>query len=326
MSQLFLLLFMSTIFFVFYNDNRLADSLKTSLSKVFKLKDLGPVRNMLGIKVERDATSIKLSQENRIDKLLDRFGMTDCKSVKSPMITNISSVDESTCNATNSNVTKFPFQELIGSLMYLCVTTRPDISFAVSYLSKYNSCYTEFHWNQAKRIVRYLKGTKHMALVFKKSNVSPTLEGYSDADWASDADRKSYTGYVFKYGGNSISWGSYKQSCISLSSTEAEYISLSEACREAVFLQALLKELLVISSCKIVMYCDNQSAMQLAVNKVHHKRSKHIEIRYHYVRDMVDRFNVELLYIPTEAMIADVFTKPLGSIKHQGFTKLLGIA
>lgn len=310
-------------FFVFYNDNRLAELLKSSLLRHFKLKDLGQVRNMLGIKVERDANSIKLSQENRIDKLLDRFGMTDCKSVKSPMITNISS-SESTC-ATNNIVSKFPYQELLGSLMYLCVTTRPDISFAVSYLSQFNSCYTEFHWMQAKRIVRYLKGTKQKALVFKKSNVNPSLEGYSDADWASDVDRKSYTGFVFKYGGNSISWGSYKQSCISLSSTEAEYISLSEASREAVFLQALLRELVMLSFCRITLYCDNQSAMQLAVNHVHHKRSKHIEVRYHYVRDMIERFDVKLLYIPTEAMVADVFTKPLGCVKHQLFTSQLGV-
>lgn len=313
-------------FFVFYNDKRLADTLKSSLLKVFKLKDLGPVRNMLGIKVERDATTIKLSQENRIDKLLDRFGMTDCKPVKSPMITNISSVNESCNNASINNVTRFPYQELIGSLMYLCVTTRPDISFAVSYLSKFNSCYTEFHWNQAKRILRYLKGTKGKALVFKMSNVDPILEGYSDADWAADPDRKSYTGYVFKYGGNSISWGSYKQSCISLSSTEAEYCSLSEASREAVFLQALIKELLMTTSCKIVMYCDNQSAIQLATNHTLHRRSKHIEIRYHYVRDMIDRFNVEIVYIPTDTMIADVFTKPLGCIKHEAFTRELDVA
>lgn len=311
-------------FFIFYNDKRLVESLKSSLLKHFKLKDLGPVSNMLGIKVERDATSIKLSQENRIDKLLDRFGMTDCKPVKSPMITNISS-NVSSCNDRDNTVSKFPYQELIGSLMYLCVTTRPDISFAVSYLSQFNSCYTEFHWTQAKRIVRYLKGTKQKALVFTKSNVNPFLEGYSDADWASDLDRKSYTGYVFKYGGNSVSWGSYKQSCISLSSTEAEYISLSEASREAVFLQALLKEFLMLQTCKIVLYCDNQSAMQLAVNKVHHKRSKHIEVRYHYVRDMIDRFNVEVSYIPTNEMVADVFTKPLGCTKHELFTSQLGV-
>lgn len=308
-------------FFIFYNDMKLANELKSSLKIHFKVKDLGAIAYILGIKIERDRTKgfIKLSQESYINQILERFGMIDCKPVKTPLETKFKLVDAGKCNAD-----RVPFQELIGSLMYLSVTTRPDISFAVSFLSQYNNCYTIEHWEAAKRVLRYLQGTKAICLILSKCSVKACLQGFADADWANDVDRRSYTGYVFKYGDNIVSWGCYKQTCVALSSTEAEYIALSEACRESVSLRALLAELvggvdcvtLCNSNKEIDLYNDNQSAQKLAVNAVYHKRTKHIDVKYHYVRELLEQKLVVLKYLPTEHMVADIFTKSLPVFKH----------
>ena len=311
-------------FFVFYNDLKEMSLLKSSLQLHFKVKDLGKVANMLGIKVVHDTETgtITLSQEHKIEQILERFGMSDCKPVKTPMIVNISSTDS--CD-DSCDVSKLPYQELIGALMYLCVTTRPDIAFAVSYLSQFNSCYSVNDWNNAKRILRYLKGTKNLSLVFKKSvKMKTCLEGFADADWASNSDRKSYTGYLFKYSGNTISWGCYKQSCVALSSTEAEYIALSESCREAVYLSALLLEL-TCKPCSVILYNDNQSAQRLVSNPVYHRRTKHIDVRYHYIRNVLEKRNIQIEYLSTDLMIADILTKPLAFIKHSRFVNGLGL-
>jgi hypothetical protein len=169
-------------------------------------------------------------------------------------------------------------------------------------------------------VLRYLKGTINLGIVYRKSVEHDKFHvyGFTDADWANGADRKSYTGYIFKLGRNVISWGCYKQSCIALSSTEAEYIALSEAAKEAVYVRAVLAELTGQSN-TVTLYSDNQSAAKLATNPVFHKRSKHVDIRYHYIRETVDNDVIELSYMPTEQMTADVFTKALPYYKHQSF-------
>ena len=304
-------------FFIFYNCDKLAKELNQSLNSNFTVKNLGQVKHMLGIKVERTADELKLSQEIYIDQVLERFGMQDCKPVKTPLDANVKFCSTHTNDTFD---TKLPYQHLIGSLMYLAVTTRPDISFAVSFLSQFNNCYSTDHWNMAKRVLRYLKGTKDLSLIFKKITNQAKLVGYADADWANGADRKSYTGYIFKLGLNTISWGCYKQSCIALSSTEAEYIALSEAAREAVSCRALLVELTGRTD-RVTLYCDNQSAAKLAINPVFHKRTKHVDIRYHYVRDVVSRDIISLHYLCTEDMLADILTKPLHRTRHEVLVK-----
>jgi len=135
---------------------------------------------------------------------------------------------------TNDHQCEVPYRELIGALMYLSVGTRPDITHAVSYLSQFNSCYTEAHWKAAKRVLRYLKGTNNVGLVYSCSSNPPTM--FTDADWGNcNLDRKSYTGHVFMMSGGAVSWESKKQQTVALSSTEAEYMALSEATKEAVY-------------------------------------------------------------------------------------------
>ena len=305
-------------FLLFSNDSRSTELLKSQLMTEFRIKDLGEVRQFLGMRIKRDENSICLDQEQYIDQLLKKFNMQDCKSVGTPLADNFD------FNSTkDQNVQNPLYQKLIGSLMYLAVLTRPDICFCVSFLSQFNNCHNDYHWQCAKRILRYLKGTKDFSMKFEKNDLN--LTGYVDADWGSNKnDRKSYTGYVFKLAGGSISWRSCKQKSVALSSTEAEYMALSEATKEAIYLRNLLEDLTGKLDC-VSLYNDNQSAKKLAYNPVLHERSKHIDIRYHFIRDAVNDNIVEIKYLSTNEMIADILTKSLQCIKNSRFAQGLGL-
>lgn len=218
----------------------------------------------------------------------------------------------------------WPYRELIGSLMYLSVGTRPDISNTVSKLAQFTTCPSHTHWISAKRVLRYLKKTIDYRLTFRKTGKS--LIGYSDADWGNcSIDRKSYSGYCFILGGAAISWRSQKQRTVATSSTEAEYISLSEAMKEALYLNRLLKEVGLLELSKTTLYADNQGAIYIANDTGYHTRSKHIDIRYHFIRDVLKSKTVELEHLPTNLMLADVFTKALPVNKHYKCTAGLGL-
>lgn len=169
-----------------------------------------------------------------------------------------------------------------------------------------------------------MQGTKNVGLVFRKSN-SCSIKGFVDADWAGDKqDRKSYTGFIFKLSENAISWESRKQRTVALSSTEAEYMAISEAAKEAIYLKNLLCELMGKSDC-VKLYNDNLSAQKLALNPIYHKRSKHIDIRHHFIREAILNKNIELGYVPTDEMIADIMTKSLSVCKHNKFMDGMGL-
>lgn len=201
------------------------------------------------------------------------------------------------------------YKSLVGSLLYTATYTRPDIAFAVAKAGQAFTAPTERDWKAAKRILRYLKGTMDYSLVYKSQD-KPQLIGYSDADWAGDrCDRKSISGFVFTYGNSIISWASKKQQCVSLSSTEAEYVAGSMAAQEATYLRNLLAELHHRQEVATTLFQDNQSAIVLANDTVTTKRSKHIEIKYHYIRDCVERKLIMCQYINTRQMLADCMTK-----------------
>lgn len=309
-------------FFVFSNDCKEIECLKSKLGLEFNIKDLGEAKQCLGVNISRDnkKNAIYLDQEDYIDQVLKNFGMDNCKIVSTPIECKAEKIGN-----IDADLSNLPYQKLIGSLMYLAVLTRPDITFAINYLSQFNNCYSEYHWQCAKRILRYLKGTKHFKLCFSKDNVNDcNLEGFVDSDWANDSDRKSYTGYVFKLSGGPISWQSSKQNSTALSSTEAEYIGLCEASKEAVYLKNLLNELVGFDK-PVTIFNDNQSAHKLATNPVFHKRSKHIDVKYHFVRECVSNNVVNIKYQQTNEMVADILTKGLPRIKHSYFVQKLGM-
>lgn len=307
-------------FYVFYNKGSSCITvLLNLLEQEFSIKNLGPVQNYLGIRVTRDRVkgTLTLDQSVYIKNVLKKFGMSDCKPVSTPMQSGfkLCKTDDVICD----NV--YNYRQLLGCLMYLSVCTRPDIAYTCSQLSQYNNCFGKCHWTAAKRVLRYLSGTIDYGLLFVKSN-QLLLSAYADADWANDCiDRKSYTGFAIKLGNNIVNWESRKQKCVALSSTEAEYLAISDVCKDLCFISNFLSEIFnqLTLNC-ITLFNDNQSAHRLLESKEYcHKRTKHIDIRYHYVKDLVNSNFVNVKYLCTDKMVADVMTKPLDRRKHNLF-------
>lgn len=307
-------------FFIFSNDCNETEYLKNVLASHFKLKDLGDIRKCLGVNVSvnKSKKTITLSQSDYIDQVLQKFNMSQCKPIQTPMETKLH------VSKGENYVGKFPYQQVIGCLMYLAVLTRPDITYAVGFLSQFNNCYSREHCEYVKRLLRYLKFTKNYGLKYTADGNS-ILEGYVDADWGANViDRKSYTGYCFTLSGCVISWETKKQTTVALSSSEAEYMAITEACKEAVYVRNLLYEI-TQNLYTIDLFNDNQSAQKLTMNPMFHKRTKHIDIKFHFCRECVVNKIVNVKYLPTADMPADVFTKALCVVKHYKFLDVLGI-
>ena len=284
---------------------------KAALASAFDIKDLGKLNYFLGIKIERNLNnSIWIGQPAYIENLLVTLGMQDCKPVKTPV-----SAGNKLVKATEQDecIDQRQYQSAVGSLMYLAVSTRPDISYSVGSLARFNSKPTKEHWVALKRVLRYLKGTKDLGILYSKAEKDSCI-GYTDADWAGDQDdRKSISGYVFLLSGGAISWESQKQRCVALSTAEAEYVAMSTATQEAIWLRQLIAEITSSEETPILVYEDNQSAIAIARNPQFHGRTKHIDIRHHYVREEISKGTVTIQYCPSCDMAADILTKGLGS-------------
>ncbi|XP_053698938.1 uncharacterized protein LOC128745897 [Sabethes cyaneus] len=213
------------------------------------------------------------------------------------------------------------YRSLVGALLYISVHARPDISISTSILGRRVTCPTASDWAAAKRIVRYLLGTKDWKLDF--TGTGGDLIGYCDADWAGDQQsRKSTSGFCFLFGGAVVSWTSRRQSSVTLSSMEAEYMSLSEACREAVWLGKLLCEMGSMQKTATVIYEDNQGCISFVRSD---RATKHVETQEHFVKELCKRNEIQLVYCPTEEMAADILTKPLGTLKQRKFAEMIGM-
>jgi hypothetical protein len=304
------------------------DQMKAKLSKKWEMSDMGELHHILGIGVRRDRAKrlIYLEQSRYISDILARFNMSDCKPVTTPCDSSIvlsKSMSPVTVEEQEA-MRDVPYSSGVGSLMYAMTATRPDIAFAVSVLSAFMANPGERHWIALKRVLRYLQGTRDYCLVLGGSQVE--LSAWCDADWANDKDtRRSMTGYIFKLGDGVISWQSKRQATVALSSTEAEYMSVSHAAREAAFLNQLLSES-GYKQYSITLHCDNQSCIALSTNPAYHQRSKHIDIQHHFVREKVESGNITLTYVPGEQMIADILTKPLPRVKHEWCMEALGLS
>lgn len=217
------------------------------------------------------------------------------------------------------------YRSIVRSLRYL-VHTRPDIAFAVGYVSRFMEHPTTEHYGAVKHLLRYIAGTKSYGCVFSFSATGNNLTGYSDSDMAGDVDdRKSTTGVLFMLGGNSITWQSQKQKVVALSSCEAEYIAATTAACQGVWIGRLLGELLDEKSGVATLYIDNKSAIQLCKNPVFHDRSKHIETRFHFIRECVDDGRISVESIGTEDQLADILTKSLAKVKFQELRRRIGV-
>jgi hypothetical protein len=285
--------------------------LKKKLANSFAMKDLGAAKKILGMRITRDRKNRKLtlSQGEYTEKVLERFRMQNAKPVSTPLASHFKLTKEM-CPKTQEEIeymSRVPYSSAVGSLMYAMVCTRPDIAHAVGVVSRYMNNPGKEHWEAVKWILRYLRGTTTHALCFGGSDTF--LQGYVDSDMAGDKDsRRRTTGYVFTIGGTTVSWISKLKKVVALSTTKAEYVAATEASKEMIWLQRFMEELGKKQE-NNKLYCDSQSAIHLAKNSAFHSKTKHIQLRYHFIRSTLEDGQLKLEKIHTSQNPADMLTK-----------------
>ncbi|KAK2398342.1 putative mitochondrial protein [Trifolium repens] len=299
------------------------DKVKDKLKREFEMSDLGELSFFLGMEFVKRKGGIVMHQQKYIGEILGKFEMTDCKPISNPSDTNVK-LDE--C-ADEEGVDPTLFRQMIGSLRYLC-NSRPDICYAVSVISKFMNSPKKSHMTAAKRILRYVKGTLKLGLLFPtgSNDDSAELKSYSDSDWGGDkTDRRSTSGYVMIFNNVAVAWSTKKQPVTALSTCEAEYIAGTFATCQMIWLDSVLKELKCEVQKPLKLMIDNKSAISLAKNPISHGRSKHIETRFHFIREQVVNGNIEVVYCPTEIQFADGFTKAIKLDRFEFLRKKLGL-
>lgn len=307
------------------SSEQLLNKIKQQISSEFAVVDKGPVSYYLGMEIRCERNTISVSHKQFICELLKEHGMAETRSCSTPLDPGQRFKRCTDCSGCSFVDTK-RYQSLIGSLMYLGISTRPDIAHSVSKLAQFNTNPHAEHLAAAKHILRYLFSTMNTKILFKRTGQN--LVAYADADWAGSCDeRKSYTGYTFVLAGASITWESRKQQTVALSSTEAEYMALCAASKETVYLRNFLKELGFENFVKgpTILYGDNISSQHLVKNPMYHAKTKHIDIKMHYVREVYNKNLIEIKYVPTDKNIADIFTKNLNKKKHMSLSNQLGL-
>jgi len=248
--------------------------------------------------------------------------MDQSKSVTSPLVSSSKDVgDPRNDEPFNEHV----YRKLIGSLLYLSTNTRPDIAFAVSYLSQFCSKPSQKNWVEAKRVLRYLNGTVDFKLTYVRGG--RPIEIFCDADWANNADRKSFSGFVTRLAGAAVTWQTRKQRVVALSTVEAEYVSMCEAAKEVAWIRNFLTEINAVRFIEkpCLIKVDNQGAICLSERNAISERTKHVDLKYHYLKNEVNQGLIKFCYVKSEENVADVFTKPLGGNKLAVFNPLLGL-
>jgi hypothetical protein len=260
------------------------------------------------------ATTIRINNERQVKELLDRYGMSDCHPMQSPMTHGLQ------LNRGSDPNPQYPFRAIVGSLLWLSRCSIFSIYFATIYLAQFSTCAVDEHWTAAMHVLRYLRGLPSLDLVYTslKSNVVTKLrlELFTDSDWAADRhDRKSISGYVLYLNGMLIDWLARKQHVVSTSSTEAEFIALVDGIKDLLFVVQLLEEFFDVEL-PVNVYLDNQGAQAMAEHNLNNQRSKHIDIKYRFISDWVNKGLIKLHYVPSKLNRADVLTKALRPAEH----------
>jgi hypothetical protein len=308
---LYLLVYVDDIV-IAYTDDQQLDSVVKSLQQAYVVQVCGELKWILGQKVSNSEDSITISQDLYVKKMLEKYGMKDCTPVSTPAV-------EAAPSSEDAPVDLYEFRSIVGSLMHATNRTRPDLAFATNQVCRYMNNATTVHLTAVKRILRYLKGNSNAAIKFVKSNnpeeAKVKVVGYCDASWGNDNETaRSISGSTFFIGSAPVSWFSRLQPITALSSTEAEYVSASTAATQATWLRMLLSELGFPQTEPTTIFVDNRPAISIAENPVHHARTKHINIKFHHVRDLIQDGALHLEWCPTADMVADIFTKPLNRI------------
>ena len=305
------------------NSQRLISEFKKDMMREFEMTDLGLMRYFLGIEVKQSKDGIFISQEKYANDILKRFGMENSNPMATPMEpkAKLSKKDK------GETVDESLYRSLVGSLRYL-TCTRPDISFAVGKISRYMEEPKSSHWKAAKRILRYVKGTADLGMLYPRgTNQFAKLAGFSDSDWCGDSDdRRSTTGFVFYFGPTAFTWQSRKQPIVTLSTCEAEYVAASACVNHTIWLRNLLEDLRLVPDEPTEIKVDNKSAIELAKNPVYHERSKHIDVRYHSIREHIKNNEVLVIHVPSQEQAADILTKALPKAAFEEGKRKLGMS
>lgn len=307
----------ATVYILVYVDDILlastdlnaVESVKASLMSAFDVRDLGDAGMFVGMDIVRDraARSLSINQKRMTSELVDKYGFGNAK-IKSVPLSPSLKLTKADGNELDTNT--YGYSELVGSLLYLSVCSRPDIAQSVGALARYMAKPSVEHWQAAKGVVRYLAGTINYGIMYQKQG-DPMLQGYCDADYAGDLDtRRSTTGYVFILNNGVVSWSSRLQPTVAVSTAEAEYMAAAAAVKEALWLRKLMTDL-GYDIPTVNIYCDNQAALTLLKNPISSARSKHIDVVYHFARERVARKEVEFSYCNTDLNVADIMTKAL---------------
>lgn len=297
------------------------EEFKKQMKQRFEMSDMGKLSYYLGIEVKQREGYIELKQAGYARKILEKAGLKDCNPVKFPMDLKENINRDEGGEAVNAT----EYKSMIGGLRYL-VHTRPDIAFSVGILSRHMERPTELHQNAAKRVLRYVKGTIHFGLVYSKDSGNNILTGFTDSDLGGDLDdRRSTGGMVFYLNESIITWVSQKQRCIALSSCEAEFMAATSAACQGIWLRNVLSQITSDHIGPVTLCIDNRSAIDLAKNPLFHGRSKHIDVRFHFIRECVERGEVVLKHVSSADQRADIMTKALEKLKFEKMRNLLGV-
>jgi hypothetical protein len=284
------------------------------IKKRWAIKDLRNASYILGLRIFRDRKRrlLSIDQKPYIERMLKRFSLDQAKPLPTPAVDRNDLVKG---GSDENQADQSLYQQAVGCLNWLAISTRSDIAYTSGQLSQHCSAPTMRNWNAAMRLMRYIKGTLELRQWFGGSK-EPTLQGYCDAEYAGDhTDRRSVAGHLFRLNGGLVSWSSTKQRCVATSTAEAEYIALAEASKQGQWLRSMLKELgrpeLIGKDQTVQIYSDNQACIAIAENPIAHRRTKHIDVRYHYIRQLIAAGKATVSYVPTQDMLADVLTKPL---------------
>jgi hypothetical protein len=292
------------------------------MKKKFSMSDLGLLSYYLGIEVKQEEGGVILSQCSYAVKILESAGMLNCNSCDTPMEPRLK-----LCKGKEEEVVDpTAYRSIIGSLRYL-VNTRPDLAYSVGVVSRHMEAPGKEHWSAVKHILRYVKGTIGYGCKYERGiELKHILLGYSDSNFAGDLeDRKSTTGVVYFLGKSLVTWASQKQKIVPLSSCEAEYVAAAAAACQGVWLSRLIADLLETKEAPVKLLMDNMSAIALSKNPVHHDRSKHIDTKYHFIRECIEEGKVEVDHVGTAAQLADIFTKSPERVRFVELRGALGV-
>jgi len=286
----------------------------------YKISSVGELDHVLQMKIAGggDKGYVSISQKKHIMDLAVQFDMQHCNTQLQPMEPTLK------LDKHEGGSTEHPFQSLLGSLLWIARKTRPDAYFSVIYLARHCTSYGLSHWRALKKLLSYVISTAEYTLNFKASSSATKLQvtAYSDSDWANDTvDRKSYSGSMIYLDGNLIEWNTSRQHCVTTSSTEAEYIATSDTAKNMLHIMYVCSEFSPVDLPMILML-DNKGAEFIAQNKVNNKRSKHIDIRYHMIRDWIEKGYVKLKHVNTHDNPADLMTKALSKEKTAKFANM----